>query len=82
MSHELPSTKASMRRNHFMDFFYTESNYVGILETIRKVFQEPLEKMLEDNPEDSLLNSTELNGIFKDFLPIYEVHKEMLETLK
>lgn len=65
-----------------MDFFHTESNYVGILETIRKVFQEPLEKMLEDNPEDSLLNSTELNGIFKDFLPIYNVHMKMLETLK
>lgn len=27
----------SMRFNHFMDFFNTESNYVGILDTIVKV---------------------------------------------
>lgn len=27
----------SMRYNHFMDFYNTESNYVGILETIVKV---------------------------------------------
>ncbi|XP_063700472.1 protein ECT2 isoform X2 [Culicoides brevitarsis] len=82
-SHELPSAKQmSMRRNHFMDFFHTESNYVGILETICKVFKEPLEKMLEENPEDSLLNSTELKGIFSNFLPIYEVHMKMLNMLK
>lgn len=30
-------TQFSMRFNHFMDFFNTESNYVGILETIMKV---------------------------------------------
>lgn len=30
----------SMRFNHFMDFFNTESNYVGILETIMKVNEE------------------------------------------
>lgn len=72
----------SMRRNHFMDFFHTESNYVGILETICKVFKEPLEKMLEENPEDSLLNQTELKGIFSNFQPIYEVHMNMLNTLK
>lgn len=83
LSHELPSAKTmSMRRNHFMDFFHTESNYVGILETICKVFKEPLEKMLEENPEDSLLNQTELKGIFSNFQPIYEVHMNMLNTLK
>lgn len=29
--------KKSMRFNHFMDFFTTESNYVGILDTILNV---------------------------------------------
>lgn len=32
----LPKNK-SMRYNHFMDFFHTESNYVGILDTIMTV---------------------------------------------
>lgn len=78
----VPAKSISMRRNHFMDFFHTESNYVGILETIWKVFKEPLEEMFEENPEDSLLNQTELKRIFSNFLPIYEVHQNMLNRLK
>lgn len=35
--HETSSAKNSMRRNHFMDFYHTETNYVGILDTIVKV---------------------------------------------
>lgn len=31
---ELPMKKFSMRHNHFMDFYNTESNYVRILDTI------------------------------------------------
>lgn len=34
---EATPTKKSMRFNHFMDFFTTESNYVGILDTILNV---------------------------------------------
>lgn len=34
---EIVTKGFSMRRNHFMDFFQTESNYVNILETIVKV---------------------------------------------
>lgn len=34
---ETAPAKKSMRFNHFMDFFSTESNYVGILDTIVKV---------------------------------------------
>lgn len=34
---ESTPAKKSMRFNHFMDFFSTESNYVGILDTIVKV---------------------------------------------
>lgn len=34
---EKSSKKVSMRYNHFTDFFHTESNYVGILDTILKV---------------------------------------------
>lgn len=33
----LRTTTNSMRFNHFMDFYTTESNYVGILETINNV---------------------------------------------
>ena len=41
---ELPSAEAipkkkSMRYNHFMDLFGTETNYVGILHTIVSVWK-------------------------------------------
>uniref|UniRef100_A0A8W7P427 Protein ECT2 n=1 Tax=Anopheles coluzzii TaxID=1518534 RepID=A0A8W7P427_ANOCL len=70
----------SMRHNHFMDFFHTESNYVGILDTIVKLFKEPLEEMVEN--ENPLLNKSELRSIFGNFLPIHDVHKRMLDRLK
>nr|XP_040222614.2 protein ECT2 isoform X1 [Anopheles coluzzii] len=70
----------SMRHNHFMDFFHTESNYVGILDTIVKLFKEPLEEMVEN--ENRLLNKSELRSIFGNFLPIHDVHKRMLDRLK
>lgn len=34
---ETPVKKSSMRFNHFMEFYTTESNYVGILDTIVNV---------------------------------------------
>lgn len=34
---EATPSKRSMRFNHFMDFYTTESNYVGILDTILNV---------------------------------------------
>lgn len=75
--------KFSMRHNYFMDFYHTESNYVGILETIFKLFKVPLEKMAEENPEQSdLLNKSEVKSIFSNFLPIYQVHKKMLNSLQ
>lgn len=75
--------KFSMRHNHFMDFYHTESNYVGILETIVKLFKLPLENMAEENPEQSdLLNKSEVKAIFSNFLPIYQVHKKMLNSLQ
>lgn len=75
--------KFSMRRNHFMDFYHTESNYVGILETIMNVFKNPLERMADENPDQSdLLNKSEVKSIFGNFLPIYEIHKKMLTKLQ
>uniref|UniRef100_A0A182FD87 Protein ECT2 n=1 Tax=Anopheles albimanus TaxID=7167 RepID=A0A182FD87_ANOAL len=80
-SMEQPSAKTqSMRHNHFMDFFHTESNYVGILDTIVKLFKEPLEEMVEN--ENALLNKSELRSIFGNFLPIHDVHKRMLARLQ
>lgn len=80
---EAPREKFSMRRNHFMDFYQTESNYVGILETIFKLFKLPLEKLADENPEQSdLLNKSEVKAIFSNFLPIYQVHKKMLNNLQ
>ncbi|EAT47913.1 AAEL000984-PA, partial [Aedes aegypti] len=77
-----PIKSQSMRHNHFMDFFHTESNYVGILDTIVNLFKVPLEEMAENDPENALLNKSELKSIFSNFLPIHDVHKEMLNQLK
>lgn len=78
----LDAKKFSMRRNHFMDFYHTESNYVSILETIVTLFKNPLEKIADENPEQhDLLNKSELKSIFGTFLPIYEIHKKMLTKL-
>lgn len=83
LSTEQSCKKYSMRRNHFMDFYHTESNYVGILETIMNVFKNPLEKMADDNPDHAeLLNKSELKSIFGNFYPIYEIHKKMLTRIQ
>ncbi|XP_064548144.1 protein ECT2 isoform X4 [Drosophila montana] len=77
---EATPTKKSMRFNHFMDFFTTESNYVGILDTILNLFKNKLDELAETN--DSLLNKSEIKSIFGNFLPIHEVHQSMLEHLR
>lgn len=70
----------SMRYNHFMDLFGTESNYVGILHTIVSLFQKPLEEMADT--DDQLLNKSELRAIFNNFSPIHEVHLQMLNHFR
>lgn len=76
---QTPKNK-SMRFNHFMDFFSTESNYVGILDTIVHLFKNPLEEKAESS--DALLNKSEIRAIFGNFIPIHEVHQRMLECLR
>jgi len=44
------------------------------------VYKEPLEEILDK--KDCLLNNTEIKIIFGNVLPIYHVHREMLEELK
>lgn len=81
-SGEQPIKSKSMRHNHFMDFYHTESNYVGILDTIVNLFKVPLEEMIEKDPDNALLNKSELKSIFSNFLPIHDVHTRMLNRLK
>ncbi|XP_037958476.1 protein ECT2 isoform X2 [Teleopsis dalmanni] len=73
-------SKKSMRFNHFMDFYNTESNYVGILDTIVNLFKIPLELSAEQ--AEPLINKSEIRAIFGNFLPIHEVHQRMLERLR
>uniref|UniRef100_A0A0K8TS04 Putative guanine nucleotide exchange factor pebble n=1 Tax=Tabanus bromius TaxID=304241 RepID=A0A0K8TS04_TABBR len=75
----VPKNK-TMRYNHFMDFYNTESNYVGILDTIVNLFKIPLEEKAETS--DALLNKSEVRAIFNNFLPIHDVHSQMLERLR
>ncbi|KAJ6641054.1 Protein ECT2 [Pseudolycoriella hygida] len=72
--------KRTMRYNHFMDLFVTESNYVDILNTITTLFYEPLKEMVDT--KDALINISEIKSIFNNFSPIYDVHKEMLDKLR
>lgn len=41
-----------------------------------------MEKIAEESPDSALLNKSELKSIFSNFLPIYEVHKKMLNSLQ
>ncbi|XP_073980533.1 epithelial cell transforming 2 pebble isoform X2 [Rhodnius prolixus] len=70
----------SARHQVFLELLQTESNYVGILNTIMTLFKAPLEEMLEG--EDQLLNATELKIIFGNLPPIYQAHSQMLEELR
>lgn len=66
-----------MRFNHFMDLYSTETNYVKVLNLIMSEFQKPLEEMIGKKDEE-LINKSELRAIFSNFLPIFEVHSQML----
>ncbi|XP_025421292.1 protein ECT2 isoform X2 [Sipha flava] len=70
----------SPRYQVFSELLQTEINYVGVLNTIITVYKEPLENMVDK--EDYLLNNTEIKIIFGNVLPIYQVHRDMLEELK
>ncbi|KAK9512129.1 hypothetical protein O3M35_000625 [Rhynocoris fuscipes] len=77
---ETPRKNLSARHQVFLELLQTESNYVGILNTIMTLFKAPLEEMLEG--EDQLLNATELKIIFGNLPPIYQTHCQMLEELR
>ncbi|XP_014245769.1 protein ECT2 isoform X5 [Cimex lectularius] len=77
---ETPRKNLSARHQVFLELLQTESNYVGILNTIMNLFKAPLEEMLEG--EDQLLNATELKIIFGNLPPIYHTHSCMLEELR
>ncbi|XP_043480060.1 protein ECT2 isoform X2 [Leptopilina heterotoma] len=70
----------SPRYQVFLELVQTESNYVGILNTIMNLFKSPLEVLIDTSGE--LLNSTEVKIIFDNFPPIYDVHKKILEMLR
>lgn len=45
------------------------------------MYKKPLEEML-NNKKNYLLENTEINLIFGNILPIYELHLNLLEELK
>jgi len=70
---------ATPRQQVFHEIVTTETNYVGILDTITKIAEEA-----EDNQQQggALLDEQEMKIIFAGLVPIRKVHKEMLEKLK
>ncbi|XP_064615176.1 protein ECT2-like [Liolophura sinensis] len=73
------TTKASPRFQVVTELLQTEKNYVGILETILKVFKEEIEKPSQYN--GPLLKPQESKIIFGNIPPIYEVHCKIRDEL-
>ncbi|XP_050425921.1 protein ECT2-like isoform X2 [Adelges cooleyi] len=71
----------SPRYQVFSELLQTETNYVGILNTIISVYQKPLEEM-NGKKGCSLLDNTEIKIIFGNVLPIHEIHCKMLKKFK
>ncbi|XP_014677396.1 PREDICTED: protein ECT2-like [Priapulus caudatus] len=67
------------RQQVTMELLETETNYVNILETIIKLFKDPLDQ--PDQVGGPLLSPTEIKLIFGNLPPIYEVHLKMKESL-
>ncbi|XP_063224169.1 protein ECT2 [Bacillus rossius redtenbacheri] len=80
VSSDTPRKNQSARQQVFMELVQTESNYVKILETIMVVYKAPLEDRLETG--DPLLSKVELNTVFGNLGPIYDIHKKMLADLR
>ncbi|XP_071034057.1 protein ECT2 [Parasteatoda tepidariorum] len=67
------------RQQVCFELFQTESNYVGILNTIITVFKEPLEN--PDQIGGILLAPAEIKIIFGNLPPIYEIHLKIRNEL-
>ena len=68
--------KPTTARQHvFHELVQTETNYLNILKTILEIFKKPLEEFQDQAGQ--FLNQTEINLIFGDVPPIYEVHAKM-----
>lgn len=76
-----PKKAKTMRFNHFIDLFSTETNYVGVINMIMTEFQKPLEQMIGKKDEE-LINKSEIRAIFSNFAPIFEVHSQMLNHFR
>lgn len=67
------------RQQTIIELFQTESNYVGILHTVLKVFKEAIEKV--DQPGGPILNQQDCKAIFGGIPPIYELHHRIRSEL-
>lgn len=70
---------ATPRQQVFYELVTTESNYVGILDTITKIAKEAEDP---DQQGGALLDQQEMKIIFGNLAPIRSVHTEMLKKLK
>ena len=64
------------RQHIFQELVQTENNYITILKTILEEFMKPLDALAQEQ-STQFLNQTEINLIFGDLPPIYEVHVKM-----
>ncbi|XP_032231100.2 protein ECT2 [Nematostella vectensis] len=74
----VPPKPLSARQQVVMELLQTETNYVGILSTILKVFKEPL----ETDPRGPIIPQEDIKTIFGSVPDILDVHTKMMHELE
>ncbi|XP_077987561.1 protein ECT2-like [Glandiceps talaboti] len=74
----IPAKILSKRQQVIMELLQTESNFVGILHTIIKIFKEPLEENPAGGP---ILAAEDIKIIFGKIPDIYDIHVKLRDGL-
>jgi len=80
ISSEGPELQLTKRQRTAMELMQTETSYLRNLNTILKVYKEPLEKAVEDGTP--ILASEDIRQIFGEFDALHEVHTCIHNDLK
>ncbi|ESN90724.1 hypothetical protein HELRODRAFT_70830 [Helobdella robusta] len=71
--------KLTLRQQTVLELYQTERNYVGILDTIIKVFMEELVRV--DQPGGPILDAQEVKSIFGGIVNIHDIHVQIRDEL-
>lgn len=77
-----PTKHNDKRYQVCVEMFDTEKNYCNSLELMINMFKEPLEMTLNDENHHPIISKCEIAMIFGKILPILNVHRNILNSLK